>query len=883
MSKQLQAWEGEERKLQSVFDDISSHRLAPAQATLTRYLKKHPKSQPALILRMYILNKTGSSDTEVLKVFREVQALGGAKKEMTGRGVWWCTLTLRNMGRLDLAQKVYEDLYEIHPETLQLLEQVFTHAVAAQDVETAVKSSRKMFNSTRETRWARLAAWAEWVQKAPQPIPSNPWPAAAPAGALKIAQILLSTTGAECETSEIFWLRAQMLLSSGQDSDVLKLAGDQALEGGLARLWWRMEAVKAAMERWGDAGREEWEVEREWVGGLLETDDESRRNYAYYRYLLLTTLHSTDPEALEGTVILLNTLKDEIDNRERAPKLAGLELENLLRKEKLASNVGVAPYLLDDQQWLEILQQYWVQWGAKGPIVTEIEGILEGVSEKRKEMALAFVKEQAARQHTDEQTYREQVNAEIILLRAQPTDWVPTSEDIGQSWKLYTEGLAYGKNLPKTDVQPADQIGLVAVDLLITQWHSSPKDLLPLHRAIVSLERICSSSVYCMHAHFLLIRLYRLIGAPSLIVPHLTRLDVSEIQLDNILHVVLERGGGEAAVGKLSEVWAKHVKKATDMYARSATDLPEYVKECLNNETYSKIPSIQYLDKSLRTSLSHRMLVIEQARYALQTAPSPAALPAALFTSLRKAAASSEVTDLRNWELVQEIGGKRASVREMTEFSENRVGEAWVKVMSKFWLAVGEFLRGGEVKDDVTVDADDTSLLPCERALVKSGLGLLQAASKALTDPQPGAEVRGDEVPGPKTVFDEITKTCLSDHPSRWSLIQSFTSLQQLLKLSDAVLARIAEAAKPVKGKKKPTHLNSFGAELKAAKDFLKEKTKELEERLDAVEKEGAVDWAAVGGAGFEDVDFAQETGKKIDAARREALQSVKDLLMGKK
>lgn len=87
--------------------------------------------------------------------------------------------------------------------------------------------------------------------------------------------MLLSTTGNTCETSDIFWLRAQILLSSDQPGDLLTLARQQAQEGSLARLWWRMETVKAAVARCGKEGQKEWEAEREWVAGMLQKDDGS--------------------------------------------------------------------------------------------------------------------------------------------------------------------------------------------------------------------------------------------------------------------------------------------------------------------------------------------------------------------------------------------------------------------------------------------------------------------------------------------------------------------------------------------------------------------------------------------------------------------------------
>jgi hypothetical protein len=66
-----------------------------------------------------------------------------------------------------------------------------------------------------------------------------------------------------------------------------------------------------------------------------------------------------------------------------------------------------------------------------------------------------------------------------------------------------------GKNLPRTDVQPADEIGLATVQLILST--STPQASL---RAIICLEFILSQSPSCAHAKFLLVRLYRRIGEP---------------------------------------------------------------------------------------------------------------------------------------------------------------------------------------------------------------------------------------------------------------------------------------------------------------------------------------------------------------------------------
>lgn len=67
--------------------------------------------------------------------------------------------------------------------------------------------------------------------------------------------------------------------------------------------------------------------------------------------------------------------------------------------------------------------------------------------------------------------------------------------------------MIVGKNLSDKDIQPADQIGLAAVQLILYTPGQQAA-----HRAITCLEYILSKSPACAHAKFLLVRLYRLIG-----------------------------------------------------------------------------------------------------------------------------------------------------------------------------------------------------------------------------------------------------------------------------------------------------------------------------------------------------------------------------------
>ncbi|OCF74339.1 hypothetical protein I204_04710 [Kwoniella mangroviensis CBS 8886] len=885
MSKSQQTWEVEERKLQSVYDDISSHRLTSAQSTLTRYLKKSPKSQPALILKMYIQQKNGVSEDDLLGSYEQIKGLG----EMSGRGVWWVGLIFRNMARTDLALQLYNDLSSKHPDSPQLLEQVFLHAAADNNTDVLVKSSRKIFNLTREERWARLSAWSEWVKKAPQPTPSRPFPSpCSDPTSLKIALLLLNTSKSP-STSEGLWLKLQIVLSAGQLEEALVFLQDQGQEGGLVRLWWRMEGAREVLKRMEEGGKDTiqyWEKEREWVGELLKADKDSQRNYSYYRHLLLCIGHLVSSgEQVRSTDDLLQKLEQELGTKERSPSLARLELQKILRKNQPQSD-----RVWDNETWLKAVEKYWIHWGSKGSIVTEIEGVLDKDDEERKGLVERLMDKQASQQHTDEQAFREQINSTIYIFRQKSKDWKPNLEEIKKYWDLYLSGILYGETLPKTDVRPADQIGLVTVALLIELWSVDKVRVELLFRAILCLEKILGDSPACAHGRFLLIRLYRLIGAPSLIGPHLSSLKLSEIQIDNLLHIYTERGACESLLGANEELWNDHMKKSGDMYQRTLVDFPEYVKECLSNETYSKIPSIQYISSSLSRSITNHSRTIEQARLATYLS---APYGPKLLKKLDLAAEQEEVVDLRNWELISEIGGNRPLIKDLTSLEQPLEGK-WVQVFGRSYRDLARFSNGEEIEE---VDVEAEGLTSPEGSLVKNAQRSLNLAGKALrsSDEIPRSEVESifegkstarpvtplrSSVDTPDGVLESI-RLFLSD-ASGWEQRQSLICLYELIKVFDLILNKLIEINRPLKGKKKLPVLVQYINNLKNVREKLqKEGLKDVFGKIDEIVKE-ETRWDDVADGWIEDKESVVKWSESIDKSRIHALNKMKDLLSGK-
>lgn len=160
-----------------------------------------------------------------------------------------------------------------------------------------------MFNLLKTQTWARIAAWAEWIdvsirrlvtliqilstlfmnftywrqrlirqQKTSSIQNINPdgiFPPPAPENSLRIATTLLSTTRKKAPSSEILWLHVQILLGAGQEEAASALVREEGVGGGgIARNWWRIKTIQEVVKRM--KARSEVEGNEELKGKLEE-------------------------------------------------------------------------------------------------------------------------------------------------------------------------------------------------------------------------------------------------------------------------------------------------------------------------------------------------------------------------------------------------------------------------------------------------------------------------------------------------------------------------------------------------------------------------------------------------------------------------------------
>lgn len=75
----------------------------------------------------------------------------------------------------------------------------------------------------------------------------------------------------------------------------------------------------------------------------------------------------------------------------------------------------------------------------------------------------------------------------------------------------YFEALPLGKDLPKLELQPADDLAILAAQVYVNMF-ALDNAMAHLHNAVVILEYASKKSPQSYQVHLLLVRIYRLLG-----------------------------------------------------------------------------------------------------------------------------------------------------------------------------------------------------------------------------------------------------------------------------------------------------------------------------------------------------------------------------------
>ena len=136
----------------------------------------------------------------------------------------------------------------------------------------------------------------------------------------------------------------------------------------------------------------------------------------------------------------------------------------------------------------------------------------------------------------------------------------------------YLEGLKLGKDLPSYELQPADDLAILAAEEFVSVWRQTGDESY-LYNAAALLEYAIARSKMSYQIRLHLIRIYRLLGAPSLALEHYRNINVKQVQNDTLSHFVLSRAStfSLSSVGDLT--YTSECLESSRIYLSNSEDV----------------------------------------------------------------------------------------------------------------------------------------------------------------------------------------------------------------------------------------------------------------------------------------------------------------------
>lgn len=160
----------------------------------------------------------------------------------------------------------------------------------------------------------------------------------------------------------------------------------------------------------------------------------------------------------------------------------------------------------------------------------------------------------------------------------------------------YMAGVELGSSLPVTELQPADDLALLAGHAFVSLW-TTTKEETYLYNAAVVLEYALTKSRMSFQIRLLLVRIYRLLGmypytlgtlgltdenagAPSLALEHYRAVNIKQVQNDTLSHFLLTRASTFSLCATGDLTYPSECIDSSQIYLSSSQDVSEALPVC---------------------------------------------------------------------------------------------------------------------------------------------------------------------------------------------------------------------------------------------------------------------------------------------------------------
>ncbi|KAK0210940.1 actin cytoskeleton organization protein [Desarmillaria ectypa] len=591
-----------DRQVRPIYDALDTGSNKSAIVTCNKILKKQPKNELVKALKALALVRSQKVE-ESLVLCDEVLA-----GKPTDDGVLTAMMhVLRGLGRHRDTVVMFEEAFKKEPTNEDLGAQTFLSNVRAGHWKSAQQIATKLYKTFQEDRYLYWSVMSAVLQANDISTPATMRPVL-----YQLANRLISSSPTPSfHSADRFHLHLSILHELKLYDEAMKLL-DSEIGAHICGSSLVCNEMRREIYRLKGLLKEE--------GSRAETliTEKKDRNWLEFLAIIDATFSTVDSDK-DATVVECSRVKDiftdimeQDGKRDRSGLLALLELEKRCKQFGLST---------DSTRMVDLIQQYFEKIGDKACC---FEDLLPYVQLDRDDLSrwTSYLKSVPSTLTTINELQRSTNRHKLLRYNLAQSDLTIEAELSRATLytKQYLEGLQLGKNLPTTELQPADDLAILAGHAFISLWVLS-KDEKYLLNAVSLLEFASSQSKQSFRIRLMLIRLYRILGAPSLALEHYRAMRIKQIQNDTLSHFLFSRSSifSLAPSGDLT-LMSEYIE-ASQIYINNSQDTPEFIVRAFTSEKYSQIPEFISFENRLECSLQRDISKLEHTRMRLAFEP----------------------------------------------------------------------------------------------------------------------------------------------------------------------------------------------------------------------------------------------------------------------
>ncbi|GLB34889.1 putative N-acetyltransferase B complex (NatB) non catalytic subunit [Lyophyllum shimeji] len=602
-----------DRQIRPIYDALDTGSNKSAIVACNKLLKKHPQNELIKALKALALVRSQKVE-ESLVLCDEVLD----SKPTNDAVLSAMTHVLRGLGRHKDMVTMFEEAYKQQPFNEELGAQTFFANVRAGQWKSAQQIATKMHKQFHDDRYLYWNVMSAVLQANDAATPPNMRTLL-----YKLAhRLITSSPTPSYQNNDRFYLHLSILRELELYDDAHKLL-DSDIGRAICSTSLSCNQIRRDIWRLRGMIREEGELaearimnmkDRNWLEFLSILD----ATFSYFTPSEADGPSSSETSKSEGlehlakTQELFTRIAEEDGPKDRSAGLALLELEKRARSHGISQDSG---------RLVGLMQRYFDQVGDKACCFEDLKPYLalEGEDLARWTSFLEAVPSS----FTTPAELRRLMNAHKLLRHNLTPPQLTVEAETARVTRYldeYLRGLKLGVDLPPTELQHADDLALLAANVLVNLWKLTSDEQYLLN-AVTLLEYALTKSKHSFQARLILIRLYRLLGAPSLALEHYRTLGIKQVQHDTLSHFILSRASTFSLASTGDLTLATECLESTQIYISNSQETSDFVVRAFTAEKYSQIPEFIVFEDRLDNSLQRDIVKMEHLRMRISHEP----------------------------------------------------------------------------------------------------------------------------------------------------------------------------------------------------------------------------------------------------------------------